>query len=85
MQRRLNSEDTSFQSLLRRERIEAAQRLLVDSELKMSAIALEVGFPSSQQLATSFKDVTSMTPSEFQARSRSLTAVRNSSPRLAGP
>jgi AraC-like DNA-binding protein len=39
----------------------------------MSAIAMEVGFPSSQQLATSFKDVTSMTPSEFQARSRGLT------------
>lgn len=72
MQRRLNSEDTSFQSLLRQERIEAAQRLLVDSGLKMSAIALEVGFPSSQQLATSFKDVTSMTPSEYQARSRGI-------------
>lgn len=72
MQRRLHSEDTSFQSLLRLERVEAAERLLAETDLKMSAIALEVGFPSSQQLATSFKDVTSMTPSEFQARSRGL-------------
>jgi AraC-like DNA-binding protein len=70
MQRRLNGEKTSFNELLRLERVEAAQRLLVDSPLKISAIALEVGFSSSQQLSTSFKEVTSMTPSEFQSRFR---------------
>jgi AraC-like DNA-binding protein len=70
MQRRLNGEKTSFNELLRLERVEAAKRLLLDARLKIAAIALEVGFSSSQQLATSFKEVTTMTPTEFQARAR---------------
>jgi AraC-like DNA-binding protein/ABC-type transporter Mla MlaB component len=68
MQRRLKTDSTSFHAQLRLARVEAAQRLLADSELKLAAVAQEAGFPSSQQLATSFKQVTRLTPSEFRAR-----------------
>ncbi|MDP1829480.1 MAG: helix-turn-helix transcriptional regulator [Archangium sp.] len=70
MQRRLTAEKTSFNAQLRLARVEAAQRLLVDSDLKLAGVALDAGFPSSQQLATSFKEVTGMTPSEFRERYR---------------
>lgn len=70
MQRQLKGETTSFYRLLRAERVDAAQRLLRDSSLKITTIAQEVGFASSQHLATSFKEVTGMTPSEFQSRQR---------------
>jgi len=70
MQRQLKGETTSFYRLLRAERVDAAQRLLRESGLKITTIAQEVGFASSQHLATSFKEVTGMTPSEFQSRQR---------------
>lgn len=75
MQRRLTTEKTSFAAELRLARVEAAQRLLADSDLKLAAVALDAGFPSSQQLATSFKEVTGLTPSAFRARYRGNVAA----------
>ncbi len=68
MQRQLKGEATSFYRLLRTERVAAAQRLLADPGLRITTVAQEVGFASSQHLATSFKEVTGMTPSQFQSR-----------------
>ena len=70
LQRKLGVEATSFGALLKSARVEAAQRLLIASQLKVSAVAYEVGFSSSQQMATCFKDATGMSPSEFQSRFR---------------
>lgn len=74
MQRKLQAEATTFHAEVRHARIEAVQRLLIDSPHKVAAIALEAGFVSSQQLATSFKEVTGMTPTEFRARFRGKVA-----------
>lgn len=75
MQRRLKAEATSFHAEVRSARVAAAQRLLADPALKLAAIAQEAGFPSSQQLATTFRSVTGMTPSQFRAMARRHTRL----------
>lgn len=75
MQRRLKAESTSFHAQVRSARVAAAQRLLADPALKLAAIAQDAGFPSSQQLATTFRAVTGMTPSEFRAVARRQTRL----------
>lgn len=50
-------------------RIARAQQLLETSDLSMTAIALEVGFGSSQHFARTFRAVTATTPSAYR-RSR---------------
>ncbi len=77
LQRKLGVEATSFGALVKSARVEAAQQLLMTSHLKVSAVAHEVGFSSSQQMATCFKDVTGMSPSDYQARFRNGVAVAN--------
>lgn len=72
LQRRLGEQGTSFQAQLRLVRVQHAERLLADSELKISAVAQEAGFATSQQLATAFKAVVQLTPSEFRDRYRRL-------------
>ncbi|MFW5846112.1 MAG: helix-turn-helix transcriptional regulator [Planctomycetota bacterium] len=47
-------------------RIEEAQRLLQQTRLSITSIAVELGFPSSQHFATQFKRITGSRPSQFQ-------------------
>lgn len=70
LQRRLREHRTTFQAQLREVRVELAQRLLRETDWKLAAIAQEVGFDSSQRLATSFRRHTRLTPSAFRARAR---------------
>jgi AraC-like DNA-binding protein len=72
LQRRLTERGASFQQQLRLVRVQHAERLLTGSELKISAVAQEAGFATSQQLATAFKAVVRLTPSQFRARYRRL-------------
>jgi transcriptional regulator GlxA family with amidase domain len=51
-------------------RIEAAKRLLRQSDLGMTEIALEVGFGDSNYFARQFRVVAGRTPSEFRRTER---------------
>jgi len=70
LQRRLREHRTSFSAQLRQVRVELAQRLLRDTEWKLAAVAQEVGFDSSQRLATAFREQALLTPSAFRAQFR---------------
>ncbi|MFN2547558.1 MAG: helix-turn-helix domain-containing protein [Myxococcales bacterium] len=70
LQRRLIEARTSFRAELLAARLRKAQRLLVDSDEKITAIALEVGCGSSQHLSALFRKMTGETPSEWRASHR---------------
>lgn len=53
---------------LRRERMEQAKRLLVQTALSVLAVSQETGFSSAANFATAFRDYTGMTPSEYRRR-----------------
>ncbi|MBL8914058.1 MAG: helix-turn-helix transcriptional regulator [Archangium sp.] len=70
LHRRLAEEASAFHLELRRARVERAQTLLRDTDWKLTHIAQEVGFPSSQRLATAFREVLGLTPTAFRASAR---------------
>lgn len=70
LQRRLHEAATSFQEEVHAARIDAAKRLLVDTDAKLTAIALEVSFETLQSFSSLFRRATGMTPSEYRARHR---------------
>lgn len=49
-------------------RIAEAKHLLGSTELSMLSIAMELGFPSSQHFATSFRQSTGLTPSQWRQK-----------------
>lgn len=53
---------------IHRVRIDRVRELLVDTELKLGAIALRSGFRGPQYLVASFKKSTGMTPGEYRRR-----------------
>jgi AraC-like DNA-binding protein len=53
-----------------RARVERAQTLLRDTDWKLTHVAQEVGFSSSQRLATAFRGVLGLTPTAFRTRAR---------------
>ena len=55
---------------LRRQRLERAKRLLSETTTPITALALALGFPSSQYFATVFRRYTGLTPGAFRQRSR---------------
>jgi AraC-like DNA-binding protein len=52
-------------------RIDRAKHLLATTDLSVTAIALDLGFSSSQNFATQFAHVAGMTPTEFRSRVQS--------------
>jgi AraC-like DNA-binding protein len=71
LQDRLKRAGSSFRAELHAARVRAAQRLLAETEQKLTAIAVEVGFASLQHFSTRFRKATGMTPSAWRARARS--------------
>ncbi len=67
LQRWLGAAGTTFQSEVARARIELAKRLLVETDLKLTAVALEVGCASSQHFSRLFRRWTGRSPSEWRA------------------
>ncbi len=60
----------NFYTLINSYRIEEAKRLIASSEysnIKLEAIAYEVGFKSKSTFNAAFKKITDMTPSQFRA------------------
>ncbi len=68
LQRKLRDAGTSFLSELQRARVDAAKVLLADTELKLTAIALEVGCASLQHFSSLFRQMTGAPPSEWRSR-----------------
>ncbi|MBF5043649.1 helix-turn-helix transcriptional regulator [Aggregicoccus sp. 17bor-14] len=70
LQRRLQLAGTTFQAELHRAQVRCAQALLRDSDLKLTAIALEVGCASLQHFSGLFRRLTGESPSHWRARAR---------------
>jgi transcriptional regulator GlxA family with amidase domain len=65
LQRKLRDEATSFQRELNACRVEAAKKLLVDSDQSVEAIAREVG-ATARHLGEVFRDHTGYTPRQWR-------------------
>jgi len=66
LQRRLQDAGTTFQAELASARIEEAKRRMVASEASLTAIALDVGFPSLQHFSAVFRKATGQSPSAWR-------------------
>jgi AraC-like DNA-binding protein len=67
LQRRLDAEGTTFQKQLDDARVSAAIPLILDSEVKLAAIAAKLGFSSLPAFSRLFRRVTGRSPSAFRA------------------
>lgn len=66
--------DTTVFGYLRQRRLEWAQTLLVSSHLPIAAIADELGFSSSANFATAFREQTGLTPKAFREQASGTTS-----------
>lgn len=66
LQRKLVSEETSYQNLLNSVRLELATELLNNSEIGIQDIAYNLGFSDGRSFHRSFKNWTGMTPGQFR-------------------
>lgn len=66
--------NTTVFGYLRQRRLEWAQTLLVSSHLPISSIAEELGFSSSANFATAFREQTGLTPKAFRERANNDTS-----------
>jgi AraC-like DNA-binding protein len=66
LQRRLRAEGTTFQRELSLVRVRVAQRLMLETDVPLSRIAMDAGFPSPSTLSISFRKHTGMSPSEWR-------------------
>ncbi len=65
-----NMHGESPAAFIRRNRIEIARQLLSNQEISITAVAMQLGFETSQHFATSFKKYTGVTPRQWQTNSR---------------
>ncbi|MCE9572324.1 MAG: AraC family transcriptional regulator [Deltaproteobacteria bacterium] len=70
LQRRLAISGTDFSGELRRARVARAQRLMLDREENLTAIALEVGCSSPSTFSDLFRRITGETPTAWRYRHR---------------
>jgi AraC-like DNA-binding protein len=70
LQRALQEEGITFRDLRRRARMERAKFLLAESNMKLLAIALDIGFRKTAQLRKLFLEEVSMGPSEWRRAAR---------------
>ena len=68
LQRDLQQAGTSFRNELDVARVALARSLLVDSDVKIEAVARRVGCASAAHFATLFRRLTGETPGEYRAR-----------------
>ncbi|QRN96347.1 helix-turn-helix transcriptional regulator [Archangium violaceum] len=70
LQRRLREAGTSFQTELNTVQVRTAQSLLLGSDAKLTAVAVEVGCASLQHFSSLFRKMTGESPSSWRARHR---------------
>jgi AraC-like DNA-binding protein len=75
LQRQLWRAGTSFRAEVDHARIRAAERLLAETDLKLTSIALEVGCASLQHFSALVRRLTGETPSAWRARLRSVAST----------
>ena len=75
LQRRLQAAHTTFRTEVRSARVRAAQRLMITTDLSLTAIAFESGCASLQHFSVLFREVTGECPSQWKATRRP-TVVR---------
>jgi len=73
LQRRLREAGTSFQSELNTVQVRTAQTLLLESDAKLTSVAVEVGCASLQHFSGLFRKMTGESPSAWRARHRHKT------------
>jgi AraC-like DNA-binding protein len=66
LQRDLATAGTSFRDDVRRARAHAATILLVDTDLKLEAVARKVGYTSMSHFASAFRDVIGELPLAYR-------------------
>jgi AraC-like DNA-binding protein len=66
LQRKLTDAKATFTEELAEARLKAAKRMLSDTDAKLTAIAVEVGFSSLQHFSALFRRKLSMSPSQFR-------------------
>ena len=70
LQRRLQSEGTSFRSILNEVRARMAEDLLGETELPLAEIAARLGYADDKSLRKAIRHVTGRTPSELRRAAR---------------
>jgi len=70
LQRRLQDSGTNFQDEVQNARMRVAERLLLDTDSPLTAIAFDVGYASLQRFSAMFRSVTGESPSAWRARRR---------------
>ena len=70
LQRRLRESGTSFQAELNTVQVRTAQSLLLESDAKLTSVAVEVGCASLQHFSGLFRKMTGESPSAWRARHR---------------
>lgn len=70
LQRRLETEGTTFQQEVLRARLAEAERRMLQSDAPLTTIALDAGFGTLQRFSTAFKRVHGLSASEWRAKKR---------------
>lgn len=68
LQRRLTELGTSYVNELTRHRMQVAQRLMLESEAPLTAIAIDSGFSSLQHFSAAFRKSTGKSPSAWRVK-----------------
>ncbi len=74
LQRVLQASGTTFSAEAERTRVAAAERMLLDDDLKIEVLARRTGFASASHLARAFRKATGETPADFRRRRRTATS-----------
>ncbi len=75
LQRRLKEEDTSFQAELNNVQMRTAQQLLLETDMKLTAVAVEVGCASLQHFSSLFRKLVGESPSTWREQHRKGTSA----------
>jgi AraC-like DNA-binding protein len=76
LQRRIGELGTSLRAEVERARVRSAEALLIESDLKLGAIAARLGFASPSHFSLIFRRVTGESPGEFRRRRHPATPER---------
>ncbi|MEL7013042.1 MAG: helix-turn-helix transcriptional regulator [Pseudomonadota bacterium] len=74
LQRALTENGTSFRTLLNAARADVARDLLSDNEIRITDVAMSLGFSDSAHFSRAFRATTGLSPSEFRLACREMPA-----------
>jgi AraC-like DNA-binding protein len=79
LQRRLKEAGTSFQAELNAVQVKTAQQLLLETDMKLTAVAVEVGCASLQHFSSLFRKLVGESPSTWRDQQRQGSSASSSS------